>query len=99
MLSFHFSMYSLRQATLTSPAKPPRRFFPAGSAVIDFPYGNMNPIVDLLQKEEILFVMYYAPWCAQSVSVREEYQKAAKYLIDKVCCIYVPFVYVIYKVL
>ncbi|XP_076075013.1 thioredoxin domain-containing protein 11-like [Mytilus galloprovincialis] len=84
ILSLLALLPSLRQATLTSPAKPPRRFFPAGSAVIDFPYGNMNPIVDLLQKEEILFVMYYAPWCAQSVSVREEYQKAAKYLIDKV---------------
>ena len=39
---------------------------------------------ELLFQEERLFIMYYAPWCAQSMRVKKEFEKAAKYLQNEV---------------
>ncbi|OWF53332.1 thioredoxin domain-containing protein 11-like [Mizuhopecten yessoensis] len=66
------------------PPKPPERFFPVGSAVLDFPYGNINPVTNLLVKEEIIFMMYYAPWCSKSKEIRTEFAIAAKYFQNRV---------------
>ncbi|XP_069124262.1 thioredoxin domain-containing protein 11-like [Argopecten irradians] len=75
---------SFKGKQMVIPPKPPERFFPAGSAVLDFPYGNLNPITNLLNKEEIIFVMYYAPWCSKSRQVRDEFSEAAKYFQNRV---------------
>ncbi|ELT97507.1 hypothetical protein CAPTEDRAFT_221464 [Capitella teleta] len=63
---------------------PPRRFFPASSLIIDLPYGNIGDIGQLQPQYEVLFVMYYAPWCAKSRRVKTEFEKAALYLRDEV---------------
>ena len=34
--------------------------------------------------EELLFVMYYAPWCAESMAVRDEFSTAARYMDSEV---------------
>ena len=60
------------------PAVSPKQFFPTNSVVIDFPFGQLQPAIALLQEEELIFLMYYAPWCAESLSIRDEFAKAAK---------------------
>ena len=62
----------------------PQRFFPYSSVVLDFPYGNLADVGQLLEDEEVLFIMYYAPWCASCMRVRHEFEKAAKYLENEV---------------
>ena len=45
---------------------------------MDYHFGELLPVIKLLQDEELIFVMYYAPWCAESVRVRGEFIRAAK---------------------
>ncbi|KAK3089612.1 hypothetical protein FSP39_005028 [Pinctada imbricata] len=78
---FHIS---LKPKEVTAPPKSPTRFFPPLSPVLDFPYGTLSPLSDIIIDEEIIFVMYYAPWCSESMQLRSEFQKAAKVLQDKV---------------
>ncbi|ESO84927.1 hypothetical protein LOTGIDRAFT_131152, partial [Lottia gigantea] len=70
--------------SITAPPKDPKRFFPTNSPVIDLPYGNLEPVVNILHNEQFIFVMYYAPWCAKSMSLRWEFQKAAKFMQNQV---------------
>ncbi|KAH3861933.1 thioredoxin domain-containing protein 11-like [Dreissena polymorpha] len=75
---------SFHQKQITREAAPPRHFFPPHCKVADFPYGELAPVVKLLEDEEFIFVMYYAPWCAESIKVREEFIQAAKVLSSTV---------------
>ncbi|XP_041365008.1 thioredoxin domain-containing protein 11-like [Gigantopelta aegis] len=75
---------SLKSKPITIPPRPPKRFFPLGSPVLEFPYGELDPVVELLGQEEVIFLMYYAPWCAKSMAVRWEFNKAAKHLQNQV---------------
>ncbi|KAL3877848.1 hypothetical protein ACJMK2_035492 [Sinanodonta woodiana] len=70
---------SFHEKQLTIPAKSPSRFFPPGSSVLDYPFGNLQPAIGLLETEEFLFVMYYATWSAESIELRNEFINAAKY--------------------
>ena len=63
---------------------PPRSFFPSSSVVIDFPYGNLEDVLEIVAEEEVLVVMYYAPWCAASMRFRDEFVRAAEYMKDEV---------------
>ncbi|XP_060578316.1 thioredoxin domain-containing protein 11-like [Ruditapes philippinarum] len=72
------------QKQITQTANLPQKFFPSHSRVADYPFGNLQPVVKLLGDEELIFVMYYAPWCAQSVRVRGEFIRAAKVLYSTV---------------
>ena len=65
----------------------PLRFFSRSSPVIDFPKGNLDGVANLLFYEEIIAVMYYAPWCSKSMWAKNEYEKAATYLQDEVILI------------
>lgn len=73
---------SFHEKQIQKPAPAPRRFFPSHSNVVDYPFGNLVPVIKLLEDEELMFVMYYAPWCAESVRVRDEFIKAAKAMGD-----------------
>ncbi|KAK6170535.1 hypothetical protein SNE40_018909 [Patella caerulea] len=75
---------SLQAKTITEPPKEPKRFFPSFSPVLDLPYGNLEPVVNILEKDRFIFVMYYAPWCAKSMTMRWEFQKAAKFMQNQV---------------
>lgn len=62
----------------------PTSFFPLQSPVIDYPYGNVADISKLLLEEETMFVMFYAPWCARSLKLKHEFEKAAKFFENEV---------------
>lgn len=79
-----FIYHSVLDKNVLSPPKNPRPFFPVGSAVLDHPWGDLMPVADLLVTEELLVVMYYAPWCHDSVQAKTEYMKAAKVLENRV---------------
>lgn len=72
--------------TVTRSPPPPRHFFRRSSGIIDFPYGDLTGLMSLLKEggEELLFVMYYAPWCAESMAAREEFAEAAKHMDNEV---------------
>jgi len=63
---------------------PPRSFFPTSSVVLDFPYGNVNDVLEIVADEEVLVVMYYAPWCSASKRFHDEFVHAAEYMKDEV---------------
>jgi len=83
---------SLAWPTVTRPPPPPRQFFHRSSGVIDFPYGDLSGAMSLLKEggEELLFVMYYAPWCARCMAIREEFSTAARYMNDEVSFCHIP---------
>ena len=62
----------------------PKCFFPTLSPVLDYPRGNLAEVGDLLVEEEVLMVMYYAPWCSHSNKAKKEFEKAATYLENQV---------------
>ncbi|CAI9718358.1 domain-containing 11-like [Octopus vulgaris] len=66
------------------PPMPPRRFFPFDSLVVEFPFGSISSLLDFVRDDEIIFVMYYAPWCTRSMAVRWEFHKAASFMKDQV---------------
>jgi len=72
--------------TVTRHPPPPRHFFRRTTGVVDFPYGDLTGAMSLLKEggEELLFVMYYAPWCAESMAVRDEFSTAARYMDSEV---------------
>ncbi|XP_074649336.1 thioredoxin domain-containing protein 11-like [Tubulanus polymorphus] len=62
----------------------PKKFFHPSIPVIENQYGGLDVLGDRLEKEGLLFVMYYAPWCAKSMEVRWEFGKAAQYMHDQI---------------
>lgn len=78
------SHFRFHEKQITRPAELPRPFFPSHSHVKDFMFGSLQPVIKLLEDEEIIFVMYYAPWCAESKLVRGEFISAAKVLSNTV---------------
>ena len=75
---FYSYFSSLKPIIVSQPL--PRRFFAANSMVLDYPYGHLADVGNLLTDREALFVMYYAPWCAKSRWVRSEFEQAADYM-------------------
>ncbi|CAH1794398.1 unnamed protein product, partial [Owenia fusiformis] len=87
ILSFIVTLVSKRSdsaSSITRPQPPPQFFFPRNSAVKDFPYGQIEQIADMLQREEVLFIMFYAPWCSTSQSARHDFLQAAKYMENEI---------------
>lgn len=78
------SHFRFHEKQITRPAELPRPFFPSHSHVKDFMFGSLQPVIKLLEDEEIIFAMYYAPWCAESKLVRGEFISAAKVLSNTV---------------
>lgn len=59
-------------------------FFPKDSVTLDFYRGQLNNAVEYARQADLSFVMYYAPWDAESQLVREEFELAAKGMQGKV---------------
>lgn len=78
------SGHSFHEKQIQRPAPPPRKYFPSHSNVVDYQFGELLPVIKLLEDEELIFVIYYAPWCAESVRVRGEFIRAAKVIGDAV---------------
>ncbi|XP_064639804.1 thioredoxin domain-containing protein 11-like [Lineus longissimus] len=62
----------------------PSPFFPSQSPVVEDQYGDLERLRDCLTKDEIIFVMYYAPWCSKCMEVRWEFHKAAVFMQEEV---------------
>lgn len=73
-----------RANDVVMPARPPMRFFPAQSPVVDLFLGQIDYAEHLRQESEITLYFLYAPWCAQSIAVREEIEHVANRLADQV---------------
>ncbi|CAG9786160.1 unnamed protein product [Diatraea saccharalis] len=60
------------------------RFFDYGSVVTDWYRGQLGNALSVINSVDVSFVMYYAPWDAESQYVRGEFEKAASVLSDRV---------------
>ncbi|KAH0632073.1 hypothetical protein JD844_020134 [Phrynosoma platyrhinos] len=66
------------------PAKVPVSFFSSKSPVHDLFLGQLDHAEDIRRDSEVSLFYFYAPWCGQSVAVREEIEKVASSLADQV---------------
>lgn len=74
----------LRACFLNSPpkvSKPPAAypFFPDGSIVSDWYRGQINAAIENARASDITFVMYYAPWDAESQAAKKEFEEVTKF--------------------
>ncbi|XP_066601366.1 thioredoxin domain-containing protein 11-like isoform X2 [Prorops nasuta] len=62
-------------------SKPPsaKPFFNQSSIVLDFYKGHLGAMIEQVINSDFSFVMYYAPWDAESQAVREEFEAVAQY--------------------
>ncbi|XP_014234025.1 thioredoxin domain-containing protein 11 [Trichogramma pretiosum] len=67
-------------------SKPPiaRPFFNESSLVLDYYKGHLGALIDRVTDFDFCFVMYYAPWDAESQIVKEEFEKVAQYYNSQV---------------
>ncbi|NXA04013.1 TXD11 protein, partial [Sapayoa aenigma] len=73
-----------RAKDVTMPAKLPVSFFSPRSPVIDLFRGQLDSADQLRQDSEIVLYFFYAPWCGQSIAAREEIERVASALSDRV---------------
>lgn len=60
------------------------RFFPENSIVTDWYRGQISKAIEHARFSDIAFVMFYAPWDADSQDARKEFQIAAEFMQDRV---------------
>lgn len=70
--------------TKVSKHPQPVRFFSRESMVTDWYRGQLSSALSRVNSVDVSFVMYYAPWDAESQYVRGEFEKAAEILSDRV---------------
>lgn len=58
-----------------APSKP---FFPKGSVVTDWPDGRLTLAQSKVALSDLSFVLFYAPWCAESQHARVSYEYVAR---------------------
>ncbi|KAM4697784.1 thioredoxin domain-containing protein 11 [Rhinophrynus dorsalis] len=73
-----------RAKDVVMPAKPPVHFFSMRSPVVDLYLGQLDYAEYIRQDSEITMFFLYAPWCGQSIAVREEIEQVAHRLADQV---------------
>lgn len=67
-------------------SKPPAAypFFHEGSIVTDWYRGQLSLAIEHARYSDITFIMYYAPWDAESQAARQEFEEVAKYMRKQV---------------
>ena len=62
-------------------SKPPiaRPFFAQSSIVLDFYKGHLDAMIERITQADFSFVMYYAPWDAESQALRNEFESVAQF--------------------
>lgn len=67
-------------------SKPPsaRPFFNQSSVILDFYKGHLDAMVERASDADLSFVMYYAPWDAESQAVRHEFENVAQFYYSRV---------------
>lgn len=76
--AFHSSPLKTNKAPL------PKPFFSKHSLVVDHFTGSVLKAFERMPDSDFTFIMYYAPWDAASMTVREDFEKIAKYHHDQV---------------
>lgn len=56
----------------------PKPFFRANSCVEDFYTGNLKPVLEKTTLVDIVVVMFYAPWDADSIDSKEAFNEACE---------------------
>ena len=69
------------------------RIFPVGSHVKDIYNGSLETLGKALQSNNLRFVAYYAPWCAQSRKMVPQMGHAAEILRDTVRKHHMVYIY------
>lgn len=54
-------------------------FFPSGSFVKDYPAGELSTTQTQVSLSDLSFVMFYAPWSAESQHARQPFELVAKF--------------------
>ncbi|KAJ8922905.1 hypothetical protein NQ315_001447 [Exocentrus adspersus] len=67
-----------------SRAPPAYPFFSKDSVVTDWYRGEITKAIEQARSSDIAFVMFYAPWDAESQAARQEFETAAAYMSDYV---------------
>ncbi|XP_061085715.1 thioredoxin domain-containing protein 11 isoform X1 [Conger conger] len=73
-----------RAKHVVAPARPPVRFFSHDAPVVDLFLGQLEQVERLRSLAEVSLIFLYAPWCAHSITAREEVQKVARRLSKEV---------------
>nr|XP_012152596.1 PREDICTED: thioredoxin domain-containing protein 11 isoform X3 [Megachile rotundata] len=62
-------------------SKPPsaKPFFNQSSVVLDFYKGHLGAMIEKVTEADFSFVMFYAPWDAESQTVRQEFEAVAEF--------------------
>uniref|UniRef100_A0A3Q3WZ57 Thioredoxin domain-containing protein n=1 Tax=Mola mola TaxID=94237 RepID=A0A3Q3WZ57_MOLML len=71
-----------RAKNVVASARPPVRFFSPDAPVVDLYLGQLDQ--RLRSVAEVSLIFFYAPWCAHSMSARQELQQVAKKLAKQV---------------
>lgn len=69
------------------------RFFNSGSVVTDWYRGQLGKALAAVNMADVSFIMYYAPWDAESQFVRGEFELAANVLSDRVSLFFYLFIF------
>ncbi|KAG7492026.1 hypothetical protein MATL_G00009860 [Megalops atlanticus] len=73
-----------RAKNVVAPARPPVRFFSTDAPVVDLFLGQLEQVDRLRSMAEVSLIFFYAPWCAHSITAREEVQHVARRLSREV---------------
>ncbi|XP_064178494.1 thioredoxin domain-containing protein 11 [Anguilla rostrata] len=73
-----------RAKHVVAPARPPVRFFSPDVPVVDLFLGQLEQVERLRSMAEVSLIFLYAPWCAHSITAREEVQKVARRMSKEV---------------
>lgn len=67
-------------------SKPPtaKPFFDRSSVVLDFYKGHLSAMIERIRQADFSFVMYYAPWDAESQALRQEFESVAQFYHSQV---------------
>ncbi|GLH10697.1 Protein disulfide-isomerase [Gryllus bimaculatus] len=86
VLALLFTSYAALQNAPPKVSKSPLpvRFFSRTSLVADFYYGQLSSAFERVAESDVSFVMYYAPWDAESQSLKEEFAIVAQYYYKQV---------------
>uniref|UniRef100_A0AAR2K2F3 Thioredoxin domain-containing protein n=1 Tax=Pygocentrus nattereri TaxID=42514 RepID=A0AAR2K2F3_PYGNA len=66
-----------RAKDVVAVARPPVRFFSSKVPVVDLFQGQQDQAERLREGADVCVLVYYAPWCAHSISAREQVQQVA----------------------
>ncbi|XP_036142667.1 thioredoxin domain-containing protein 11 isoform X2 [Monomorium pharaonis] len=90
IICFLFAITFTAMAALhSSPPKlsrPPtaKPFFDQNSVILDFYKGHLDAMIERITQADFSFVMYYAPWDAESQVLRHEFESVAQFYYPQI---------------